>query len=118
MVLISLVIMLIGRIGILLVKSQLAFWVLGMLLCIALGPVQAASRSLMVRLASTRVRTEIFRLYAFSGKAYTVCRALAGVGAFTFAFNCQRIRMSTVLWFFLIHGVLLFFVKIPKSSAA
>ncbi|WP_264769409.1 MFS transporter [Coxiella burnetii] len=114
-VLISLVIMLIGGIGMVLVKSQLAFWVLGMLLSIAVGPVQAASRSLMVRLAPAHVRTEMFGLYAFSGKA----TAFVGpwlVGAFTFAFDSQRIGMSTVLWFLLIGGVLLFFVKVPKKQ--
>ena len=51
-----------------LVTSTLAFWIVGALLGIFVGPSQAASRSLMARLAPPEVRTEMFGLYAMTGK--------------------------------------------------
>ena len=50
------------------VTSTLAFWIAGGLLGIFVGPTQAASRSLMARLAPPELRTEMFGLYALSGK--------------------------------------------------
>ncbi len=82
MPLISLVIMLIGGIGMVLMKTQLAFWVLGICCSVAVGP----AGGLIMRLAPARVRTEMFGLHAFSGKA----TAFVGpwlVGAFAFAFD-------------------------------
>ena len=81
---------------------------MGLSLCV--GPVQAASRSLMIRIAPKQIVTEMFGLYAFSGKA----TAFLGpwiLGTVTLAFNSQRIGMSTVMVFLLIGGVILTLVK-------
>ena len=56
-------------IPLLLVESKLWFWLVGVPLGIFMGPAQAASRSLMARLAPPELRTEMFGLFAFSGRA-------------------------------------------------
>ena len=101
--------------AILLVESQSAFWVLAMFLGLFFGPAQAASRSLMARLAPPELRVEMFGLYAFSGKA----TAFAGpfvLGMMTLAFDSQRAGMSTVLVFFAVGLGLLWLVKEPKRD--
>ena len=55
-------------IPLLIVESKAAFWALALPLGIFMGPAQAASRSLMVRLAPPRKMTEMFGLFALSGK--------------------------------------------------
>src|SRR3546814_1988505 len=55
--------------GMLVVQSKTVFWFLGLGLGIFLGPAQAASRSMMARLAPEDMRAEMFGLYALSGKA-------------------------------------------------
>ncbi|WP_284303072.1 MFS transporter [Mobilicoccus caccae] len=45
------------------------FWVLGLILCIFVGPAQSASRSLLARLIPEGREGEIFGLYATTGRA-------------------------------------------------
>jgi len=45
------------------------FWVFGLLLCVFVGPAQAASRSLLARLATPGREAEVFGLYATTGRA-------------------------------------------------
>jgi len=45
------------------------FWVFGLMLCVFVGPAQAASRSLLARLATPGREAEIFGLYATTGRA-------------------------------------------------
>ena len=45
------------------------FWVFGLMLCVFVGPAQAASRSLLARLAAPGREAEIFGLYATTGRA-------------------------------------------------
>jgi UMF1 family MFS transporter len=100
--------------GILLVKTKLLFWVFGMGVSICIGPIQSASRSMMVRLSPHGKVTEMFGLYALSGKA----TAFIGpwlLGVLTIYFNSQRIGLSSVLAFLLSGGILLCFVKSPKN---
>ncbi|WP_423063268.1 MFS transporter [Candidiatus Paracoxiella cheracis] len=115
-ILISLLIMFLSGVGILIVHSKLAFWILGMVLSLCVGPVQAASRSLIARAAPPELVAEMFGLYAFSGKA----TAFIGpwlVGAFTLFFDSQRIGMSSVLAFLLVGGIILCFVRAPTTPA-
>ena len=109
-ILLSLVIMIACGIGMLVVQSKSLFWLLGIGLSLCVGPVQAASRSLMIHLAPRELITEMFGLYAFSGKA----TAFIGpwlLGLVTLAFNSQRIGMATVILFLIAGGILLSFVK-------
>jgi UMF1 family MFS transporter len=46
-----------------------AFWVCGLLLCVFVGPAQSASRSLLTRIAPPGRESQIFGLYATTGRA-------------------------------------------------
>jgi UMF1 family MFS transporter len=49
--------------------GQFIFWIFGLLLCVFVGPAQAASRSLLARLTPAGREGEIFGLYATTGRA-------------------------------------------------
>ncbi len=91
------------------------FWFWGAFLGVFVGPTQAASRTLMARLAPAELRTEFFGLYALTGKA----TAFAGpflVATVTAAFESQRLGLSIVLAFFLAGFALMFTVREPKRA--
>ncbi|HEX9809257.1 MAG TPA: MFS transporter [Alphaproteobacteria bacterium] len=92
--------------AILLTESKTVFWALGVVLGIFFGPAQAASRSLMARMAPPQLRTEMFGLYALSGKA-TAFLGPAILGWVTLAAGSQRWGMATVLVFFVVGLVIL-----------
>lgn len=54
-----------------------AFWVCGLLLCVFVGPAQSASRSLLTRLAPPGRESQIFGLYATTGRAASFLAPLA-----------------------------------------
>ncbi|MEE9451274.1 MAG: MFS transporter [Gammaproteobacteria bacterium] len=111
-ILIALFFMILSGTGMLLATTTTLFWILGMSLSVCIGPVQAASRSLMAKVAPAQLITEMFGLYALSGKvtAFMGPWLLAWV---TLHFNSQRLGMSTVLLFLVSGFILLLFVK-PK----
>lgn len=98
--------------GLLMVESQTWFWVLALLLGIFFGPAQAASRSLMARIAPPHMVTEMFGLYALSGKA-TAFVGPALFGWVTALSGSQRVGLSTVLVFFIVGMLLLLPVRAP-----
>jgi UMF1 family MFS transporter len=93
-------------IPLLVVESKLAFIILGATLGIFFGPVQAASRSLMARIIPPGTESEMFGLYALSGKATAFLGPWA-VAVVTTATGSQRWGMATVLPFMIIGGLLL-----------
>jgi UMF1 family MFS transporter len=98
---------------ILLVSDPTAFVLIALGLGIFVGPAQAASRSLMARLAPPELETEMFGLYAFAGKSV----AFLGPLAFAFAtdiFGSQRAGVATILLFFIAGGAILHGVREPK----
>lgn len=112
-ILISLIGMILVSIPLLLTHQRNVFWAVALLLAIFVGPVQAASRSLMARLAPPDKSTEMFGLYALSGRV----TAFIGpwlLGVITLHFNSQRAGMATVVFFFVIGGVLMGRVKEKK----
>lgn len=97
------------------VQSSMAFWIVALFLSLFIGPVQAASRSLMTRLTPIEKSTELFGLYAFSGRI----TAFIGpwiLGLATVYFQSQRAGMGTILLFFIVGGILMLFVKDPPSQ--
>ena len=99
--------------GAVVVQDVAWFWVWGSLLGIFVGPAQAASRSLMARLAPAELRTEFFGLYALTGKA-TAFAGPALVAIVIAATESQRWGLSTVLAFFAVGFLLLLTVKEPE----
>lgn len=112
-VLLSLVLLVTIGCGVLLVHSTLWFWVLALTLGLFVGPVQAASRSLMARLSPPELINEFFGLYAFSGKATAFINPWL-VGMLTLYFNSQRIGMASVMFFMLAGALLLLCVRVSK----
>lgn len=113
-VLFSLCCLILFGIPILFLHDKYIFWGVALILCLFVGPVQSASRSMMVRLiADKNMSTEMFGLYALSGKI----TAFLGpwlLGMMTITFQSQRVGMATVLVFFVIGGLLLLPVKMPR----
>ncbi len=93
------------------------FWIIGLSLGIFVGPAQSASRSLMAHLAPAEIRTEMFGLYALSGKATAFLGPML-VGGLTAAFDSQRVGMGGILLFFIVGGWLLRGVHYRPSSDA
>ena len=87
--------------ALLIVQTKTGFWIFGLSLGIFVGPAQAASRSMMAQLAPPELITEMFGLYAFSGKV-TAFIGPALLGAITVTFDSQRAGMASILVFFAI----------------
>lgn len=79
------------------------------------APVQAASRSLLARLAPAEKMTQYFGLFAFSGKV-TAFLAPFLVAFVTQVSGSQRIGMSAVLAFLVIGGAMMLFVRTRPSG--
>jgi UMF1 family MFS transporter len=71
---------------------------------------------MMAQLAPPELITEMFGLYAFSGKA-TAFLGPALLGAVSFAFDSQRAGMATILVFFAIGIFLLTNVREPAVKS-
>ncbi len=97
-------------------EGKTMFWVFALPLGVFVGPAQAASRSLMARLAPEGMETEMFGLFAFSGKA-TAFLGPAALAWATLAFDSQRAGMATVLVFFAAGFALLLGVRAPEINA-
>ena len=97
----------------LVVESKTAFWLLALPLGIFMGPTQAASRSLMAHLAPPDLRTEMFGLYALSGKV-TSFAGPAVLAWATLTFESQRAGMATIIAFFVIGLALMALVAAPR----
>ncbi|ACZ30723.1 major facilitator superfamily MFS_1 [Xylanimonas cellulosilytica DSM 15894] len=50
-------------------QGKLVFWIGGLALCCVVGPAQSASRSFLARVTPRGLESEIFGLYAFTGRA-------------------------------------------------
>lgn len=101
-------------IPLLLVETKLWFWIVGLPLGLFMGPAQASSRSLMARLAPAEVRTEMFGLFAFSGRATAYIGPFV-LGTLTWWFDSQRIGMSTIVVFLGI-GLLILLWKVREPT--
>ena len=79
------------------------------------GPAQAASRSLMARLAPRGMAAEFFGLFALSGKATSFLAPLA-IGVTTGLFNDQRSGMLVILFFLALGFLLLLPVREERAE--
>jgi len=112
-VLIALGCLIVAAGAILLVDSRTWFVALGCAIGLFIGPAQSASRSFMARLAPPHLRSELFGLYALSGKA-TAFVGPALVGWVTLWSDSQRVGMATILVFFLVGMVLFWPLRDPE----
>lgn len=84
-----------------------------MMVGIVAAPIQAASRTLLARLAPPDKVTQFFGLFAFSGKATAFLAPLV-VGLVIAATGDQRIGMATITVFLVIGMVLMLPVRSPR----
>ncbi|MEQ9547853.1 MAG: MFS transporter [Marinobacter sp.] len=103
-----------SALAILLVDGATAFWIWGMVLGIFVGPLQSASRSHLARVAPPHLQTQMFGLFAFSGKATAFAGPLL-VGSVTAITDSQRWGMSTILVFLLVGFLLM--LTVPATEA-
>ena len=101
-------------IALLLVETKMWFWIIGVPLGLFMGPAQASSRSLMARIAPAELRTEMFGLFAFSGRATAYIGPFV-LGTLTWMFDSQRIGMSTIV-VFLGVGLLILLWKVREPA--
>jgi MFS transporter, UMF1 family len=101
--------------GILLVRDKTLFYALGIGIGIFLGPAQAASRSLMARLAPADMRGEFFGLFALSGRVTSFLGPLL-VGWVTYLAASQRVGMAMILPFFIIGALILMSVDVRRAG--
>ena len=116
-IIISIVALIVLSTLILFIETKELFWILGLMLGVFVGPAQAASRTLMARMAPVDLRTEMFGLYAFSGKA-TAFLGPAALAFTTDIFSSQRAGMATMVVFFVVGGFLLLTVNEKHSASA
>lgn len=116
-ILLSLVGLLVPGILILLVDSEPAFWSLGIIIGIFIGPVQAASRSFLARTAPRALRTEMFGLYALSGRATAFLGPLT-VGWLTHLTGSQRVGMSPIIVLLAVGLMLMLWVPAPPQASS
>ncbi|MGQ9424724.1 MFS transporter [Gilvimarinus sp. F26214L] len=100
---------------VLVIQSTTLFWVLGIALGIFVGPVQAGSRSYMARVAPEHLRTQMFGLFALSGKITAFLGPLL-VGWVTGLFGSQRAGMSMIILLLAIGFVLMLSVPAAKPT--
>jgi UMF1 family MFS transporter len=98
---------------ILLIQSSTLFWVFAPLLGVFVGPVQAASRSYLARIAPGELQNELFGFYALSGKATAFLGPLV-VGWLTYWSGSQRLGMGVIIVFLFIGFLLM--LRVEESS--
>lgn len=84
--------------GIVVVEERWMFIALALALGIFVGPVQAASRTLMARIAPAENMSEMFGLYALTGKSISFLGPLCFAFA-TDLFESQRAGVATIVLF-------------------
>lgn len=95
--------------------AEKAYLALGALIGFAAGPLQAASRTMLIRLAPRGRITQYFGLFALTGKVTSFLGPLL-IGAITAATMSQKAGMAVLVPFFLAGLALLTRVKSPAAS--
>ncbi|MAZ76120.1 MAG: MFS transporter [Micavibrio sp.] len=102
---------------ILLTSDKYVFIGLSMVLGIFMGPVQAASRTMVARLSPPHILTQAYGFYAFTGKSISFLGPLS-FGLATTAFATQQAGMATIVLFWVVGFVMLWWVKEKDLSNA
>lgn len=92
--------------------SEIVFLILGVVIGVAAGPLQASSRTMLIALSPEDKLTQFFGLFALTGKVTSFVGPIT-VGAVTALANSQRIGISVLVIFFVIGFVVLRPVRMP-----
>jgi UMF1 family MFS transporter len=109
-IMISLVALIGLGIAIMLVHDKSTFMILALALGLFIGPVQSASRSMMARLSPPEVSTEMFGLYAMTGKSIAFTGPLL-FGFLTHITDSQRWGIAAIIGLWIIGLIILFKVR-------
>ncbi len=106
---ISLVALIAATVAVLFAPTPIAFWIAALIMSTFFGPVQAASRTMLARIAPADMRGEMFGLFSLSGKV-TAFAGPALVGLIAAATDNYRLGMAVVpvflvVGFWLLKGV-------------
>lgn len=115
-ILISIVALAVASLTAVLATSTTVFWAAAILVGLAAGPNQAASRSLIGRFIPLSKENEFYGFFAFSGKATAFMGPLL-LGMLTGVFDSQRAGVASVLIFFTLGGLLLLKVDERRGAA-
>ncbi|MFO2969625.1 MFS transporter [Legionella pneumophila serogroup 1] len=91
------------------IHSNTLFWVIAPVFGIFVGPVQAASRTFLARLAKPEEMTRMYGFYSFSGKATSFLGPFL-VSTITALTDSQRLGIAVLIPFFIIGGGLLLLI--------
>ena len=97
--------------------GAMVFWVCGLLLSALVGPAQAASRSLLARLAPPQKESEIFGLYATTGRAASFLAPMLWSVSIA-VFGATIWGTLGVIAVVLVGLVLMLFVRTPADRGA
>jgi UMF1 family MFS transporter len=101
--------------GLFAATAERAFLAIGLVIGLAAGPVQAAARTLLVRLAPADRITQFFGLFALTGKVTSFLGPFL-VGVVTAALSSQKAGMAVLIGFFLAAAVLLARVRVTTPA--
>jgi UMF1 family MFS transporter len=96
--------------------QEKAFMAFALLLGFCMGPMQAASRTLIGRLAPESMTGEFYGLFALSGRA-TAWMAPTAIGIITVATDSNRLGVACVLFFLALGFCLLWTVREERAPA-
>lgn len=96
--------------------GPIVFWIFGLILCLFVGPAQAASRSFLARVTPAGREGEIFGLYATTGRAASFLSPLAWAGMIAL-FGSTSWGILGIVLILLVGLILMLFVRIPHSGA-
>jgi len=94
--------------------SEFVFLGFGAIIGIAAGPLQAASRTMLIALSPPEKMTQFFGLYALSGKVTSFAGPII-VGLLTAISNSQRIGISVLVVFFAVGFAILQPVRAARN---
>ncbi|MEV1128841.1 MFS transporter [Agromyces sp. NPDC049794] len=96
--------------------GKLVFWIFGLVLTLFVGPAQAASRSFLARVTPAGRESEIFGLYATTGRAASFLSPLLWAGLIA-AFGATYWGILGIVIVLAAGLVLMLFVKAPTEQA-
>ncbi|GAA0517190.1 MFS transporter [Saccharopolyspora subtropica] len=102
--------------ALLVLPGKAAFWMGGLVLAVFLGPTQSASRTFLARIATPGRESEVFGLYATTGRAVSFLGPLAFSGGIAL-FGTQRAGMGGIVLILLIGLLALLPVRAPERPA-
>lgn len=113
---ISLVMLIVAAFAAVVTTSRAVFWTAAIVVGLAAGPNQSASRSLLGRFVPFEKENEFYGFFAFSGKATAFLGPML-LGILTDTFGSQRAGIACVILFFVLGGLFLFRVDEQRGAA-